>query len=61
LAGPIENLVINIGKILNIINLETAPLEIAAEGIPDYIGPGVTQMAVVVDGDATAIDADLGR
>ncbi len=55
-CGPVEDLVVDIGEVLNERHLPAAPDQIAAQHIPDDVTPGMAQVAEVVDRDPAAVD-----
>ena len=61
LAGPFEDLVVDVGEVLNEGHLQAAPDQIAAQHIPVDVAAGMAQVAEVVDRHAAAIDARLPR
>ena len=58
-SRPIQNLVINIGKVLHIAHLVALPLQIAPQHIPSHIGTGMAQVAIVIYRHPTAIHRHL--
>ena len=59
--GSLDNLVIHVGKILDVLYLKAALPEITLDDIPGYKRTGVADMGMVVGGDAADIHAHLAR
>ena len=59
--GTFEDLVVDVGKILDVFDSVATPLQIAADGIPHNIRPGVTEMAVIVYSHPTTVHFHLVR
>jgi hypothetical protein len=56
--SPIENFIVNIGEILNIAHFITEILQITPHHIPNHTGTRMTQVAIIIDGNAAAIHGD---
>lgn len=56
--GPLDDLVVNIGKVLNKPYCKALPPQVAAQHVPDDIAAGMAKMAGVVHRDPAAIDGD---
>ena len=57
--GAFDDLVINVGKVLDISHIVTAIAEIAAHHIKGHDGAGIAQMNIVVGGRAANVHFDL--
>lgn len=58
-GGSPEDLVVDVGDVLNEGDPITAPDQVAAQHIPDDVTAGMAQVAEVVDRDPAAIDRNL--
>ena len=56
--GFAQNIVINIGYILDVVDRVALPLQIAEQNIHCTIGEGMTEMGGVVGGDPTDVESD---
>ena len=57
LIGAFEDLVVDVGEVLNEGHLEAPPDQISPQHIPVDVAAGMAQVAEVIDRDAAAIDA----
>ena len=59
--SPFEDLVVDVGEVLNEGHLEAPPDQEAPQHIPVDVAAGMAQVAEVVDRHPTAVNADLAR
>jgi hypothetical protein len=57
--GAVDDLVVDVRVVAHVGDLEAARLQVAVDHVEDHVGAGVPDVAVVVDGDAADVHADL--
>ena len=58
-SSSFEDLVVDVGEVLNEGHLQTAPDQISPQYIPVDVAAGMAQVAEVIDGDPAAVNARL--
>ena len=59
--GPGENLVVDVGDVADVVDVEAARAQIAHDDVEGHEAAGVAEMAIVVGGDPADVHAHLAR